>query len=783
MSLFRKPKKSIQRRVFTENDDEDDDKAMDVDEIVPAETSVKKKDKSKNVHKKQPLLSFETEEEGEVFQVKKSSHSKRIMRLFEKERQKKKENKPEKEVIRPKEPVTEIVTDDLIMKVNSSHKAPTPPLILSGRDALCAGKNDLSSEEEEEPNRHRFSKPDNVKIVLESGVIPDAAMIHAARKRRQRARELGGDFVPLEDEEPEDTGRMRHEDDQDEASDEERIDMDANPAVRDQERRREQFLAAQESDQEADQEIDEWENQQIRKGVTGASAANIQPEYVYEEYEPIVNSSLQSVPTVDPNTQRTPEAIVEKLREKFESVCTSRKLHAKQLQQVQEDLVQVNEELEELKRRAPIAAERFRFYQELRGYITDLVECLDEKVGVIADLEQRALNLMAHKAEWLIERRRQDVRDQAEELTNMGKGIVRRGAEDEEKIRRAAEREGRRSRRRRAREQQGQPRHVEGMSSDDEITQQDMLSFDKEREQIESEIQEVFEDVVEEYSSVANILIRFEQWRETDMSTYTEAYATLCLPRVVGPLIRLSLVFWDPLTESVELEKLEWYRTLALYGLHDDETESALSHDPDINLLPTIVEKIIIPKLDQLVDRCWDPLSSSQTLRLVGILSRYIRRFPTLGPASKTLQNLFNAILHKLKGALENDVFIPITLKLSESKSSFFQRQFASGLKLLRNITSWQGILNDNTLKDLALNALLNRYLLSAVKVCQLTDAVSKVGLISHILPRVWLQSNTPQLQMFSVCVTNLAQQLDKDNPLHLESIETLSNVLKSLRN
>lgn len=52
----------------------------------------------------------------------------------------------------------------------------------------------------------------------------------------------------------------------------------------------------------------------------------------------------------------------------------------------------------------------YRFYQELRGYITDLVECLDEKVGLINTLEQRAMDLLAKKSEWLIERRRQDVR-------------------------------------------------------------------------------------------------------------------------------------------------------------------------------------------------------------------------------------------------------------------------------------------------------------------------------------------------------------------------------------
>lgn len=56
----------------------------------------------------------------------------------------------------------------------------------------------MSSEDEENfPNdqQHRFNKPDNFKTVLESGEIPDAAMIHAARKRRQKAREQGNSFT------------------------------------------------------------------------------------------------------------------------------------------------------------------------------------------------------------------------------------------------------------------------------------------------------------------------------------------------------------------------------------------------------------------------------------------------------------------------------------------------------------------------------------------------------------------------------------------------------------
>lgn len=55
--------------------------------------------------------------------------------------------------------------------------------------------------------------------------------------------------------------------------------------------------------------------------------------------------------------------------------------------------------------------------------------------------------------------------------------------------------------------------------------------------------------------------------------------------------------------------------------------------------------------------------------------------------------------------------------RLQEARSSFFQRQFSSALKLLRNILSWQGILADDALKSLAISTLLNRNLMMAMRV------------------------------------------------------------------
>lgn len=119
MSMFRKPKKPMLRKVFA-----DDEEKMDIDEEksskdrdsrhrdrdrdkdkhrndrdkpkqkVSTSTSSSSTGVSSSVLEKKPkaLLSFcddVDDEEGEVFQVKKSSHSKKVSRMLDKERRKK----------------------------------------------------------------------------------------------------------------------------------------------------------------------------------------------------------------------------------------------------------------------------------------------------------------------------------------------------------------------------------------------------------------------------------------------------------------------------------------------------------------------------------------------------------------------------------------------------------------------------------------------------------------------------------------------------------------------
>lgn len=57
----------------------------------------------------------------------------------------------------------------------------------------------------------------------------------------------------------------------------------------------------------------------------------------------------------------------------------------------------------------------------------------------------------------------------------------------------------------------------------------------------------LFEDVVEDFSSLKEIKSRFEQWKFAFNESYKQAFLGLCLPKLFTPFIKLELLNWNPL--------------------------------------------------------------------------------------------------------------------------------------------------------------------------------------------------------------------------------------------
>lgn len=210
------------------------------------------------------------------------------------------------------------------------------------------------------------------------------------------------------------------------------------------------FDTITDSDEDTDPDHDEWENQQIRKGVTGAQLVSAQQqEAVYSQYmlrrsadrspSPLSTKQLLEQAYADsalerprrllsgnkksseePQEPRKPAETLQAIRQRIAQVRELHEQHKNEINRITRDIQMMKMEELECEQKAPLAEARFRFFQEFRIFVNDLVECFDEKVPKIVDLERRTIACISKQATTLIERRRQDVRDQGKEMAQIG---------------------------------------------------------------------------------------------------------------------------------------------------------------------------------------------------------------------------------------------------------------------------------------------------------------------------------------------------------------------------
>jgi GC-rich sequence DNA-binding factor len=97
-----------------------------------------------------------------------------------------------------------------------------------------------------------------------------------------------------------------------------------------------------------------------------------------------------------------------------------------------------------------------------------------------------------------------------------------------------------------------------------------------------------------------------------------------------------------------------WYANVALYSHNQYE------NDRDEKLLSLVMEKVVLVKINGIVRAAYDPMSTSQTLKLTQLLGRLKGTYPTLTGASKQVRELLKAVMDKLKACVDHDVYIPL---------------------------------------------------------------------------------------------------------------------------
>lgn len=733
MSLFaarKSAKRNFRKKLEAEEDDEEKNEAQAKPIQPPEKREAKPVLKPAHATSQVPrsLLSFEEDigGDGTEFKLKKTNHAKRVAKMVEREKK-----KGDSEPFQAEEQGSS--EDEPHAKNDNEEAAPSVPLTQR----------------------------------LSQGFIPDAATIYAFRKKREVARRLGSsvpDYVSLEQggqQAPEvasGKSRLVREDENDKSeSDEEEGEGGKGSRTfgkADGPSKQMRVISALENvatDSE-DEETRRWEEEQINKGVKVIAPQKPAPinQHVTQDiidqsflygtapypllpfngagvYDAQLQDGFGAPPTAASRAPQMPENLVpitvETLKSRLvlqlEDVKQLHSTHTQRLQQIVGDLAVAERDVARVESLSGTVGKDYEFYQEMRGYLRDQLSCLAEKTPVINKLDKAYLDLLRQKTQLIMERRRQDTADESVDCGQFAGGV--RPDLDEAHQKRAVEREGRRRRRRERREKdKGRTEHFEGLSSDDEIAEIDRMKLASSKEDVIAKTRLVFGDVLDEFHKLSLVKDRYEQWKWGFSESYKQAYISLCLPKLFDPFVKLEMIDWNPLEAACKrIEDMEWFQVLMFYGYRNGNDLD--TSDEDLELIPRLVDLVVIPKLTGILQHAWDTLSATQTKRVVSLIRQLAEDYPTVSAESKATQKLFSVVMQRIKQSTAEDVFIPLIMKgqldnETSHKYLFYQRQFWMCLKLLDNVTQWTGLVAPDTLQEVVLDGLLNRYLLLSLQ-------------------------------------------------------------------
>ncbi|KAL6113267.1 gcfc2 [Pungitius sinensis] len=420
---------------------------------------------------------------------------------------------------------------------------------------------------------------------------------------------------------------------------------------------------------------------------------------------------------------------------------------------------------------------QLRFYRAMTIYVHNLVECLREKVMEINSLEMELHSLLSDQTDVLLAQRRERIQEQADLLQQLSYNTDEQSGGSTNRT-----------------EAQGEVDSGVNAEQDVDIPEDSQPSAEAE-EQLQKTIadilqrsQAVFSDVQSEFCDVKKILSRFEEWRGSYSDSYHSAYISLCLPKLLNPIIRNNLLAWNPLkSDSGDFENLPWFTAVETF-CHGHGYEE-LEHT-DRETLSNVIEKTVIPKITAYVELVWDPMSRHQSVCLSGVCHRLKDDYSIFeGEQSKPVKTFKEAVISRLRSCVDEDVFIPLYPKkfLEDRLSSqcrFRDQQFWTAIKLLGNIGKWDFLLPESALKELMLDKLLNRYLM--ITMCSQTlynNAVMACRKIGDSLPLSWFKGENaclPQLQNFRNFLVQEVHTICKQQPP--EDPNTRSSVVEVLQ-
>ncbi|KAJ6585237.1 nineteen complex-related protein 2-domain-containing protein [Mycena capillaripes] len=539
--------------------------------------------------------------------------------------------------------------------------------------------------------------------------IPSESSIKVAKERRERLRKTGvsheDDFIslsvvkrPEESQGPHPESRlMREEDELGEGDDEyaeytsaqERIALGKKSRKVEASKRRDAMKEMIADADETDEETDEWEQEQIRRGAQAPIDASPGPK-VKETYKAAPIPSATPLPSLAPALAR--------LTQQLTQLTTSHTSNTTALANIGQERTEVEDREKEMRQMVERAEAKRAWFGQFKEWVEGVAGFLDEKYPLLEKLEEEHASLLQERFDMIKERRN------AEDEDDLGLFMgVRREQEEEEtdelgrvvpKPTPALRRAARLARRQRRHHNLAQKEFddEEGYSTDSSLPPSDLISYRSAMSSLAERAEQVLSDVrAEEFRDPGKG--RWNAWREQYADSYVGAWGGLGVVSVWEFWVRLEIVGWDFIKEPRSLDSFKWYQGLYEYSRpHGDEL------GPDGDLVASMVSTAIIPRICKLVEGgVFDAYSDASVRRIVDLSEE---AEASVEPGNAKFLVLLKTVLTVFQAAISENAKLVEKYKLASPAGAVAAFDPASipartrylnrRTKLLRNLIKWR---------------------------------------------------------------------------------------------
>jgi GC-rich sequence DNA-binding factor len=192
--------------------------------------------------------------------------------------------------------------------------------------------------------------------------------------------------------------------------------------------------------------------------------------------------------------------------------------------------------------------------------------------------------------------------------------------------------------------------------------------------------------------------------------------------------------------------------------------------DEDLNLIPQLITKVVVPRVASLLGHSWNPRSKRESVRALNLVKEIL---DIVDPKSDTAKELLNSVLVSIQYVIE--------LLPKKIQGENVDKQVKNSLKLLMNLSMWQGYLPTDTIQRIIIDNLLNMQLLPFLN--KLDNPNQMVEICEQIVmtfPRQWTKDagSLDRIGLFRYFIlNNLLKKVEKNRELLQRTIQLIGNM------